>query len=184
MTQLAPINFEEQLQHVQWPDPSLKGLFLRDIAEHCQHVDVETIKKWVWLIGKPSQFLEHKVWTVADCIAHYIKLDSYLAEEESSKTADKKDPVVTPPVTREEATAQSIVETAAKEERAAHAAKVAQASEDWHKAVGERMVAIKNSHDWTRDEIARLKAAHVTLTRRWTEHTDHKREALKTLRGY
>lgn len=179
MSQLAPIDLDTELAHAQWPNPTLREQFYKDVAEQGTTIEIDTIKQWVWLIGKPSQFLGYKVWTVAQCVDHFQQLGEWQAREESGPALEPALPRA--PLTEEQQAAKDVFDAAAKVQRELKNAAIAKASEDWHKAVEERRVAVKTSRDWTKAECDRLKAAHVTLEKRWVEYSESKRAALKSL---
>jgi hypothetical protein len=152
-----------QFELIQWPELALREQFIQDALEE----PTSSVDTWIRLLGKPSQFIGHKIWTVNDCKRHMIEFDAYVKAEEESREESPTTPEVDDKSTNSDLS------------KDIEAARIL-----WHDAVSQKRSVILVSKTWTAEECARLRLNHQNLEKQWSDYVNGLRVRLHNLRGY
>lgn len=158
-------SIESFVASINWPNDILASQFVVDCDMFWGTEEGrKQILSWRSLLGKPSQFLQRQLWTVADLIEHNRLHDEWLLTE--NKVSDDELEELPHP---EPKGSKSDAEIAARR---------------WHDAVRNRKLNLALSREWVDKEIEKLRRVHFELDREWTDYVSQTREELKRVRGY
>ena len=160
----------ELIEGTDWPSPLAAQAFLNECEIGWGTEDGRAeITRWVEVLGKPSQFLGHKLWTVEDLREHFTKLSEYEKAEEAAKVEDEPSTEKGRPRSPDKVERQNAVRLA---------------SATWHDAVEQRRHAVLASKEAMAEQIRTIREAHDKFVKDWDAYVDHTRENLRVLRGY
>lgn len=140
------------VQAVEWPEPAFAGMFLQD-CDHMWGTEAgrAEVLKWIDVLGKPSQFVEGRLWTVTQLREHFAAWDKWVAEEEAKTTVSEVKTV--------RQTDRHLIDAGSREH-----------SKRWHEAVEQRRIALAASKDLMTREIVTARTRHRELELEWDRY--------------
>lgn len=138
------------VQAVEWPEPAFAGMFLQDV-DHMWGTEAgrEEVLKWIGVLGKPSQFVEGRLWTTDQLREHFTAWDAWVAADEAKKVEDKPAPVP---------------------DRHLATPDARELSRRWHVAVEQRRTALATSRLLMQQTILAERARHKDLEVQWDQY--------------
>lgn len=176
MTLSMSNNLDEIVAAIDWPEPYLATAFFAD-AEKLWGTESgrNDVKRWVSVIGQPSQFVPGKMWLAKDLKEHFAQWDKFAEENQTNNVAPEVEPEVPElPVVRT-GPGRPPKGDPTKRQMAA------QAMSDWHDAVKKRREVVAERKKEMEVKIAELRAEHAKFVGECDEYVAALRAAARAL---
>lgn len=160
---------QERIKSVQWINEETCSEFIEQLEQVCRD-DIELAFKYASVLGRPSQFVDGKIWSVANAKTHWDAFDEYgRVEKQREEDAAANPKKLGRPKTED----PLFIETIVGVKKAA-----------WRQAIVDRDTNVAAYETWHRAEMERLRASKLAYDESWNVHVRNANLAYKTARGY